>query len=134
MESKKTDTAQEAELLAVEAAGADAGEDSTEDTEEGLVLKLRKPFVFDGQTYTQVDLSGLEDVTAGVLESVGKIVSKKCPGLNPATLEMEMTYCNTLAARVTKKPLEFFERLPARDAVAMKSKIVGFLYGGDGED
>ena len=53
MESKKTDTAQEAELLAVEAAGADAGEDSTEDTEEGLVLKLRKPFVFDGQTYTQ---------------------------------------------------------------------------------
>ena len=47
---------------------------------------------------------------------------------------MEMGYCELLAARVTGKPLEFFQRLPARDAIALKSKIVGFLYGGDGNN
>lgn len=47
---------------------------------------------------------------------------------------MGMGFCNILAARVTKLPLEFFERLPAKDAVALKSKVVGFLYGGDGDN
>ena len=109
-------------------------DENTAAEENALVMKLDKPFTFEGQTYTEVDLSGLEDVTAGTLENVGKILAKRSPGLNPATLEMEMSFCNLLAARVTSKKLEFFERLPARDAVALKSMIVGFLYGGDGNN
>ena len=103
-----------------------------EDQEESLILKFRRPYQFEGQEYTELDLSGLEDVTAGTLENIGKILAKKSPGLNPATIEMEMGYCELLAARVTGKPLEFFQRLPGRDAIALKSKIVGFLYGGMG--
>ena len=102
-----------------------------EDQEESLILKFRRPYQFEGQEYTELDLSGLEDVTAGTLENIGKILAKKSPGLNPATIEMEMGYCELLAARVTGKPLEFFQRLPGRDAIALKSKIVGFLYGWD---
>ena len=115
---------------------ANLPEDQAEEQaqEESLVLTLKKPYVFEGKTYTSLDLSGLENVTAGTLENVGKILAKKNPGLNPATLEMEMGFCNILAARVTKLPLEFFERLPAKDAVALKSKVVGFLYGGDGDN
>ena len=108
--------------------------DTVAEEKNELLLKLKKPYVFDGVTYTEIDLSGLEDVTAGTLENVGKILAKRFPGLNPATLEMEMSFCNLLAARVTSKKLEFFERLPARDAVALKSMIVGFLYGGDGDN
>ena len=33
--------------------------------EESLVLKFRKPYKFEGQEYTEVDLSGMEDMTAG---------------------------------------------------------------------
>ena len=105
-----------------------------EEQEESLILKFRRPYPFEGQEYTELDLSGLENVTAGTLENIGKIMAKKSPGLNPATIEMEMGYCELLAARVTGKPLEFFQRLPARDAIALKSKIVGFLYGGDGNN
>ena len=105
-----------------------------EDQEESLILKFRRPYLFEGQEYTELDLSGLEDVTAGTLENIGKILTKKSPGLNPATIEMEMGYCELLEARVTGKPLEFFQRLPGRDAIALKSKIVGFLYGGDGNN
>lgn len=132
MEKNKLDTAERADMEAVEAlAGAEGGEDTEP---EDLVLRFGKPYKFGGQEYTEVDLSGLEDVTAGVLESVGKIVSKKAPGLNPALLEMSMQFCNYLAQRVAKLPLEFFTGLPAKEAIKLKTMVTGFLYGGDGED
>lgn len=121
MEDKKMNLAEESEA-------AQAG------AEESLVLKLTKPYVFEGKTYEELDLSGLEDVTAGTLESVGRQVSKKNPGINPAILEMSTPFCHMLASRVTKQPLEFFQRLPAKDGIALKALITNFLYGGDGED
>lgn len=113
----------------------EATEEATEEAaEDSLVLKLTKPYIFEGKTYKELDLSGLENVTAGTLESVGRQVSKKNPGINPAVLEMSTPFCHMLAGRVAKLPLEFFQRLPAKDGIALKSLITNFLYGGDGED
>ena len=132
MEKNKLDTAERADMEAVEArAGAEGGEDTEP---EDLVLRFGKPYKFGGQEYTEVDLSGLEDVTAGTLENVGRQVSKKNPGINPAVLEMSTPFCHMLAGRVAKLPLEFFQRLPAKDGIALKALITNFLYGGDGED
>ena len=116
MEKNKLDTAERADMEAVEArAGAEG-------------------YKFGGQEYTEVDLSGLEDVTAGVLENVGKIAAKKNPGMNPALQEMSLTFCTYLAQRVAKLPLEFFTGLPAKEAIKLKTLVTNFLYGGDGED
>ena len=132
MEKNKLDTAERADMEAVEArAGAEGGEDTEP---EDLVLRFGKPYKFGGQEYTEVDLSGLEDVTAGVLESVGKITAKKNPGMNPALQEMSLTFCTYLAQRVAKLPLEFFTGLPAKEAIKLKALVTNFLYGGDGED
>ena len=132
MEKNKLDTAERADMEALEAqAGAEDGEDTEP---EDLVLRFGKPYKFGGQEYTEVDLSGLEDVTAGVLESVGKIAAKKNPGMNPALQEMSLTFCTYLAQRVAKLPLEFFTGLPAKEAIKLKTLVTGFLYGGDGED
>ena len=132
MEKNKLDTAERADMEAVEArAGAEGGEDTEP---EGLVLRFGKPYKFGGQEYTEVDLSGLEDVTAGVLENVGKIAAKKNPGMNPALQEMSLTFCTYLAQRVAKLPLEFFTGLPAKEAIKLKTLVTNFLYGGDGED
>ena len=132
MEKNKLDTAERADMEAMEAqARAEGGEDTEP---EDLVLRFGKPYKFGGQEYTEVDLSGLEDVTAGVLENVGKIAAKKNPGMNPALQEMSLTFCTCLAQRVAKLPLEFFEKLPAREAIKLKTMVTGFLYGGDGED
>ena len=98
------------------------------------MLRFGKPYKFGGQEYTEVDLSGLEDVTAGVLENVGKIAAKKNPGMNPALQEMSLTFCTYLAQRVAKLPLEFFTGLPAKEAIKLKALVTNFLYGGDGED
>ena len=132
MEKNKLDTAERADMEAVEArAGAEGGEDTEP---EDLVLRFGKPYKFGGQEYTELDLSGLEDVTAGVLENVGKIAAKKNPGMNPALQEMSLTFCTYLAQRVAKLPLEFFTGLPAKEAIKLKTLVTNFLYGGDGED
>ena len=132
MEKNKLDTAERADMEAVEArAGAEGGEDTEP---EDLVLRFGKPYKFGGQEYTEVDLSGLEDVTAGVLENVGKIAAKKNPGMNPALQEMSLTFCTYLAQRVAKLPLEFLTGLPAKEAIKLKTLVTNFLYGGDGED
>ena len=132
MEKNKLDTAERADMEAMEAqAGAEDGEDTEP---EDLILRFAKPYKFGGQEYTEVDLSGLEDVTAGVLESVGKIAAKKNPGMNPALQEMSLTFCTYLAQRVAKLPLEFFTGLPAKEAIKLKTLVTNFLYGGDGED
>lgn len=132
MEKNKLDTAERADMEALEAqAGAEDGEDTEP---EDLILRFAKPYKFGGQEYTEVDLSGLEDVTAGVLESVGKITVKKNPGMNPALQEMSLTFCTYLAQRVAKLPLEFFTGLPAKEAIKLKAMVTNFLYGGDGED
>lgn len=135
MEKSKKDAAERAEMEAMQAAQAEAGTEDAEDTEpEDLVLRFGEPYKFGGQEYTEVDLSGLEDVTAGVLENVGKIAAKKNPGMNPALQEMSLTFCTYLAQRVAKLPLEFFTGLPAKEAIKLKAMVTNFLYGGDGED
>lgn len=135
MEKTKQDATQQAEMEAMQAAQAEDGTEDTEATEpEDLVLRFAKPYKFGGMEYTEVDLSGLEDVTAGVLESVGKITAKKNPGMNPALQEMSLTFCTYLAQRVAKLPLEFFTGLPAKEAIKLKALVTNFLYAGDGED
>ena len=134
MDTKKKeeimDTAEDLEDTAAEE--TTAAEDDQEDQEISLVLKFRKPYVFDSKEYTEVDLSGLEDATAKDLEAVGRIMEKRTKGTNPATMEMTMDYAHLLANRITGLPLEFFKNLPAREAMALKTTVVGFLYGGDG--
>ena len=55
-------------------------DENTAAEENALVMKLDKPFTFEGQTYTEVDLSGLEDTTAADLQAVGRFVTKKNRG------------------------------------------------------
>ena len=103
----------------------------TEDQED-LVLRFQKPYSFEGETYTEVDLSGLEDLSAADLCKVGKMV-KKIDGVDPIA-EMSLPYAIYMAARVTGKPLEFFQQLPAREAIKLKNLVTGFLYGEVGEE
>lgn len=126
------DVAENLETTAAEETSAT--ENGQEDQEISLVLKFKKPYTFDGKQYNEVDLSGLEDATAKDLEAVGRILEKQGKGMNPATMEMTMGYAQLLANRVTGLPMEFFKNLPAKEAMALKTTVVGFLYGGDGED
>ena len=100
--------------------------ETAEDTNE-LYIKFAKPYIFG-------DLSGLEDVNGAVLKEAGRVVQKLNKGINPATVEMTMEYAVYMAHCVTNLPSDFFWGLRAPDLVSVKGAVVGFLYGGDGED
>lgn len=102
------------------------------DQEESLVFKFRKPYLFEGREFTEVDLSGLENTTGADLSAVNKILSKS--GTVSPVPEMSMDFSMHMAARVAKLPVEFFQRMPSREALRLKNVVTGFLYGGDGDN
>lgn len=106
-------------------------DENTAAEENALVLKLSKPYVFDGQTFTEVDLSGLEDATGADLIAVERSLKKR--GIVDPLMEMSSPLAAAMAARMTGRPEEFYTQLPIRDMVRVKTAVSGFLYGG-GED
>ena len=108
---------------------AAAAEDSQE---ESLVLKLSKPYHFEGVEYNEIDLGGLEDTTGADLTAVGRILTKI--GVISPTPEMTLDFAQHMAARVSGQKVEFFTGLSSRDSVKLKNLVTGFLYGGDGDN
>jgi len=102
---------------------------STEDEENKLVLKFTKPYKFEGEEYNEVDLSNLENLTASDMIAAQKQVNK---GGNVDIIpEMSLQYACIISARVSKKPIEFFTALPAKEAIKLKNIVTGFLYSVD---
>lgn len=112
--------------ITMAAGGENAGTDEEELT---LVIQFKKPYRFEGREYTEVDLSDLENMTGADLAAVETQYGKRHPG--STMLELKTEYALMMAARAAKQPIEFFYGLPMREAVRVKSKITGFLFGAD---
>ncbi len=106
----------------------DAEEETAE--EENLLIKLKKPYLFDGKEYTEIDLSRLEDMTADDMLWVEKQYDRSNPGISVMP-EVKLRYALLMAARATQMPIEFFELLPQREAMKIKTRVRGFLFGSD---
>lgn len=97
------------------------------DSEESLNIEFKKPFLFEGKEYTGVDLSGLEDLSGADMVAVNKIMNRS--GANTSVMpEISLEYAFNLAARAAKLPVEFFMALPVREAMKVKSRVMGFLF------
>ena len=97
---------------------------ATPEEENDLVLRFAKPY-----TFTEVDLSGLENITAADMIATQKQMTKG--GSVDMLPEMSLQYATIIAARITGKPIEFFTRLPAREAIKLKNIVSGFIFGAD---
>lgn len=101
-----------------------------EDGEESLIIKLKKPYLFERKEYTEIDLSGLEDMTAADMIALENQYDRKSPGINVMP-EVKVGYAVMMAARAAKLPVEFFNNLPPKDAMKVKNRVMGFLFGSD---
>lgn len=98
---------------------------------EGDSLKavFSKEYEFEGRKIKEVDLSGLEDLTADDLVKANKVFTTNG---NFATVpEITLEYAIILAASVSHLPLEFFQQLKAKDSLKVKNRVTNFLYGED---
>lgn len=89
-------------------------------------ILLSKPYVFEGEEYTEIDMQGLHELKAKDLSEVDKIFVAR--GNNIALSGLNHDYAMIVAHRVAGKPIEFFEGLPAKDATALKTMVIDFLY------
>lgn len=99
--------------------------------ENELLLHFKKPFRWEDKEYTEVDLSGLEELTAMDLERAYREYAQTA-GLNLAAVpELSVQYACIIAAKVAKKPQEFFEALPAKYALELRNMVRNYFFGED---
>jgi hypothetical protein len=99
------------------------------DEESGTLVKFAKPYRFEDQTYTEVDLTGLENLTAEDMIAAEKFLNRS--GVFSPIPEMSTEYVSFIAAKASKLPIEFFKGLPPKDAVRVKNRVTSFFYGED---
>lgn len=97
--------------------------------DDRLVLPLSKEYQFEDRKYTEIDLHGLEDLTAADLIKVNRHLSMT--GNVDYQKEMSLEYACELAAAGTELPIEFFMGLKPKDALKLKSRVTIFLYGAE---
>lgn len=104
--------------------------DVEEDTEVRMVITLKKPYHFEGKDYTEIDLNGLDDLRASDMIAVNKYMQRTTAGIDVMP-EVSLEYACVLASKAAKLPIEFFTGLPPKEAMKVKNRVMGFLFGSD---
>lgn len=88
-------------------------------------VTFRKPVNFEGKEVKEVDLSGLENLTTGDLIEADNTFN--ATGQFALVNEMTTGYACIIASKVTNLPLEFYQQLPAKDGMKVKTVVMSFL-------
>lgn len=96
--------------------------------DESLIVTLTKTYEFEGEKISEIDFSGLEDVTAKTMIKANKVLVSA--GDVQVLPENSLHYALIIAAECTKYPIEFYERLKPNDAIRVKNTVSNFFYGG----
>jgi hypothetical protein len=91
------------------------------------VVKLTQTYNFEGREISEVDLSGLEDLTTADAEYIERVMAKLKH--HPTDKFRDYVYTKHIAMKVTNLPIEFFNSLKWKDMDSIKSRVaVYFLY------
>lgn len=91
------------------------------------IVTFSEAYKFEGKEYFQIDLSGLENLTAADMIRTNKVLERA--GSMSIVPEMSLEYACVLASSACGQPIEFFNGLRPRDAIKVKNKVTGFLFG-----
>lgn len=116
--------------MELEAAASEIPSDMENADSASMVIQFKKPYRFEGKEYLEVDLSGLDDLQASDMIAVNKYMQRTGGGLDVMP-EVSLEYACVLASKAAKLPIEFFTGLPPREAMKVKNRVMGFLFGSD---
>lgn len=102
--------------------------DELDKDEKSPIVKFKKTYTFERVEYTEVDLSGIEDLTGRDVLEINRKMSAENPGIDIMP-EITMEYAFHLASKATKLPFEFFLGLPIRECLKVKNRVMGFSFG-----
>lgn len=102
-------------------AAADSQEEKLTEDDIRYKLKFSEKYIFDGEEYTELDLSGLKDFTTKDAESVDRVMMKM--GHRVTNKIQDTTYIKHLAMRITGKPVEFFNQMPWKEFIMIQGIV-----------
>lgn len=101
-----------------------------ETTGNDYIIKLSKTYQFEERSVSEVDMSGIEDLTTRDMIRANKILlSGNTPSLS--TTEMTVEYAMVIASFSSDLPLEFFMQLKPKDTIRVRKVVLDFFYGKD---
>lgn len=114
---EKTETTEKAEII---------GKGEIEVEESIYRVQLACPYSFEGNTYKEIDLSGLKELTGNDMVQANRHLSTT--GNSDFIREYTLEFMLELAARATQMPVEFFLGLPPREVMQVRNRVMGFLF------
>lgn len=127
---KNTSTAEEKEAKIVSSADLKKVEEKdAKDEEDTLKIVFKKPITWEDETYKEIDLSGLEDLSARDMIQAQRAMEKS--GSMNVMPELSLEYACIMASKATGIPVEFFQNLPMKESGRLKNRITTFIYGED---
>lgn len=97
------------------------------EAESDLVIKLKKPITFEEEQYDKIDLTKLDEVKAADMVAINRRLTRS--GNVDTSQEVSLEYALHMANIATGLPLEFFDQLPPYAAIAVRRKVIDFLFG-----
>lgn len=84
------------------------------------VIKLKKPYIFEDEEYTSIDLSGLDSLTMqDAIDAQKEVIGTGDDKIILYAPEASQAFIDAVAARATGKPVEFFNAMP----IALSAKV-----------
>ena len=99
------------------------------EVEDSLLLKFKKPYHFEDEVYNEINLAGLETLTATDMIWAEKFVKRSSGIAIDVMPEVSLEYAAAICSRATDQPVEFFKQLPMKEATRLKNIVTGFIFG-----
>ena len=99
---------------------AAAEEDGDED-EHSHIMKFGKPYTYKGEKYTEVDLSGVANLTGMNVRQAENRMEEE--DIRAAEKTLNYYYCCLIASMATGKDVAFFLGLPLAEAVQLRAGV-----------
>ena len=79
-----------------------------------MVVKFKKPFTFEQKEYTELDMSGLENLTVQDVIDAQKKMQDSGSAAALGIIESTTGFAMELAVKATHKPVELFKLMPRK--------------------
>lgn len=102
-------------------------EGKMEEKKDWLILDLKTPVEYQGMKITQIDMTGLRDMTGRELNVIYDLYASQ-GGSGFALQESTLLFAQVVASRVCGYPLEAIMELKAKDSVYLKNRVYRFFF------
>ncbi len=105
--------------------GASVSEPQEPMKEPEIIYEFRKPYTFEGKTYTEIDLSPITGFNTRDMQAIETAFAKTRHA--PEKKWFDVLYMKIIAMRATGLPVEFFDGMLMKDFLEIEARIRAYF-------